>query len=91
MVEAPAYETVAISAHAPSAQAGDVVYNSAPGSGSTYDALVSSSPAMPLYSVATTATGDGGGRGSRSSGIQRGNRKGSSYLGFEGANNDTEA
>ena len=90
MTSDPAYETVAINAHAPPAQAGDVVYHSAPSTGSTYDALVSSGPAAPIYSVPTTSA-DGGRRGSRSSGIQRGNRKGSAYLGFEGANDDTEA
>ena len=41
------------------AGAPDAIVDAA-GSGSTYDALVSSGPAMPLYAVPTTATGDGG-------------------------------
>ena len=90
MTSDPAYETVAINAPAPPAQAGDVVYHSAPSTGSTYDALAASGPAMPIYSVPTTST-HGGRRGSQGSGIQGGNRKGSAYLGFEGANDDTEA
>ena len=80
---------MAINAHAPPSQAGDVVYHSAPSTGSTYDALAASGPAMPIYSVPTTSAGAPGG-GASGSGIQRNARKGSTYLGFEGDDN-TEA